>query len=328
MADLFSIGKSGLQAYRQALGVTGQNISNINTEGYKRRQASMEELGVGSAGIYSTGKSTGLGVRVTEINRAFDEFLLNKARNATSNASSATIFSSAMQQIEDIILPGDANLGTAIGRFFAALQEVSSTPSDLTGRTVALEQAKQMTDEFAQLANNLENFKETMATQAANEVAKVNTLTKAISNINVGLSGAKASNSMLDGRDGAIDELNKFAQVNVKINPSNTVEITLGNVENGPKLLSANKPQTLHVNAGTNRLNFSVTDGVRTSSTNQITGGSVEGYASAYAEADGLIQKIDDQVNQKKWDPGPGASSWVLLFDCFCQIYLFLLSQH
>ena len=96
MADLFSIGKSGLQAYRQALGVTGQNIANINTEGYKRRGASMEELGVGSAGIYSVGKSTGLGVRVNDINRAFDEFLLNKARNASSNAASAEIFSSAI----------------------------------------------------------------------------------------------------------------------------------------------------------------------------------------------------------------------------------------
>ena len=42
MADLFSIGKSGLQAYRQALGVTGQNIANINTDGYKRRGAELE----------------------------------------------------------------------------------------------------------------------------------------------------------------------------------------------------------------------------------------------------------------------------------------------
>lgn len=294
MADLFSIGKSGLQAYRQALGVTGQNIANINTDGYKRREAEMEELGVGSAGIYSTGKSTGLGVRVTEINRAFDEFLLNKARNATSNASSANVFSSAMQQIEDIILPGDANLGAAIGRFFTALQEVSSTPSDLTGRTVALEQAKQMTAEFTQLANNLENFKESMARQATNEVAKVNTLTKALSNINIDLSGGKATNSMLDARDGTIDELNKFAQVHVKIDSSNTVEITLGNIDNGPRLLSANKPKTLRVNAAPDRLNFSVTDGVNIISTNQITGGAVEGYASAYAEADGLINKIDD----------------------------------
>ncbi|MBT5728230.1 MAG: hypothetical protein HOI73_02315, partial [Alphaproteobacteria bacterium] len=41
MAGLFEIGKSGLNSYREALSVTGQNIANINTDGYKRREASL-----------------------------------------------------------------------------------------------------------------------------------------------------------------------------------------------------------------------------------------------------------------------------------------------
>ena len=36
MPSLFDIGKSGLQAYRQSLAVTGQNIANVNTKGYKK----------------------------------------------------------------------------------------------------------------------------------------------------------------------------------------------------------------------------------------------------------------------------------------------------
>ena len=39
MASLFEIGKTGVQAYRQALSVTGQNIANINTDGYNKRRA-------------------------------------------------------------------------------------------------------------------------------------------------------------------------------------------------------------------------------------------------------------------------------------------------
>ena len=38
MPSLFDIGKSGLQAYRQSLAVTGQNIANINTDGYKKEK--------------------------------------------------------------------------------------------------------------------------------------------------------------------------------------------------------------------------------------------------------------------------------------------------
>jgi len=44
MAGLYDIGSSGIQAYRKALSVTGQNIANLNTEGYRRREASMEEI--------------------------------------------------------------------------------------------------------------------------------------------------------------------------------------------------------------------------------------------------------------------------------------------
>ena len=41
MPSLFDIGKSGLQAYRQSLAVSGQNIANINTDGYKKRESSL-----------------------------------------------------------------------------------------------------------------------------------------------------------------------------------------------------------------------------------------------------------------------------------------------
>ena len=44
MASLFEIGKTGVQAYRQALSVTGQNIANINTDGYNKRSADISEV--------------------------------------------------------------------------------------------------------------------------------------------------------------------------------------------------------------------------------------------------------------------------------------------
>ena len=44
MTSLFDVGKSAIQAYRQSLAVTGQNIANINTDGYVRREADLEGL--------------------------------------------------------------------------------------------------------------------------------------------------------------------------------------------------------------------------------------------------------------------------------------------
>jgi len=74
MAGLMDIGKSGLQSYREALSVTGQNIANINTDGYKRREASLAEVSGASGGITELSSQLGLGVRVEDIRRSFDEF--------------------------------------------------------------------------------------------------------------------------------------------------------------------------------------------------------------------------------------------------------------
>ena len=67
MSSLFDIGKSAVQSYRQALAVTGQNIANVNTDGYKRREADLKEVGASSGSVTSTGNTAGLGVRVEDI---------------------------------------------------------------------------------------------------------------------------------------------------------------------------------------------------------------------------------------------------------------------
>ena len=67
MSSLFDIGKSGLQSYRQSLAVTGQNIANINTDGYKRREANLEEITASQGGITGIANQSGLGVRLSLI---------------------------------------------------------------------------------------------------------------------------------------------------------------------------------------------------------------------------------------------------------------------
>ena len=62
MGSLFEIAKSGIQAYRQALSVTGQNIANVNTEGYSKRDVALEEIGGIQGGVTDVSDQSGLGV--------------------------------------------------------------------------------------------------------------------------------------------------------------------------------------------------------------------------------------------------------------------------
>ena len=118
MPSLFDIGRSGLQAYKQSLAVAGQNIANVNTEGYKKRDAALAEVSGAGGGVTEVSDQTGLGVRVEEIRRAFDEFLLDKARQASSLFEKADSYLDQVQDLENLLLPGDQNLSNAMGNFF------------------------------------------------------------------------------------------------------------------------------------------------------------------------------------------------------------------
>ena len=83
MSSLFDVGKSAVQSYRQSLAVTGQNIANINTDGYKRREADLEEVSGSQGGITSLANQSGLGVRVADIRRAI-RFLVRLTGHKTT----------------------------------------------------------------------------------------------------------------------------------------------------------------------------------------------------------------------------------------------------
>ena len=93
MGSLFEIAKSGIQAYRQALSVTGQNIANVNTEGYSKRDVNLEELGGIQGGVTDVSDQTGLGVRVDEIRRSFNAYVNERLRNAHSGYEQLNQFS-------------------------------------------------------------------------------------------------------------------------------------------------------------------------------------------------------------------------------------------
>ena len=307
MSGLFDIGKSGLTSYRQALAVTGQNIANINTDGYKRRNVELEEVSGSGSGITSTGNSTGLGVRVDQIRRSFDEFLLNKVRDATSEAGSSTTFLQSVSQLQDLIMPGESNLSTAIGQFFSEMQEVSTTPSSIASRTLALEGARQMANAFAQVASQLENFKDGLEIRASQQLGEANVLINEIAQINLKLStasGSQPNNALLDARDAAIDSLSEYLTLEVALERKGVGKVTLGSSTNGPQIAGIGDATELGVTQAQDKLSFVLGPGKQNINTAQVTGGSLHGFSSAYqianemlAELDSLAFKLVQEVN-------------------------------
>ena len=273
MSSLFDIGRSGLQSYRRALAVTGQNITNVNTDGYKRREANLKEVAAGQGDIYSVSRSSGLGVRVSEISRSFDEFLLNKARTASSKFETSNTHLVALQQLESLLVPGDSNVGQVLEMFFSGLHDVSNLPSELGPRIVAIQRGEAVADSFNSAATTAGELKQGLVTQADLSVKSLNALTEGLLNINDQLtkSDSQASQSLLDSRDNLIDQISEMVRVNVALDRQGRATVRIGDNANGPKLVDAQSSYTIDLVEQDDRLLFQIGSAGSQKLTNQVT---------------------------------------------------------
>ena len=310
MPSLFDIAKSGVQSYRQALAVTGQNIANINTDGYKRREAGLTEVSSGQGGITQIQDGTGLGVRVEDIKRSFDAYLLDRKRNSFSREETASNFLEKISELEDLLLPGNADLGSSMGLFFSSLQEVAASPADVAARVVAVEEGKNVAATFSRTSEVLGQLKTGAKSHAQQEIDTVNILTKEILNVNSKLLSSStqggAANALLDNRDRLIDELSKTLEVTCSYTSKNAAIVRLGGSGSGPKIVEDSKRITLGLDEESTDIKVILGPGTLNSPTNQVTNGSLRGLIDAsktveqtIKDLNSLAQKFAQEMNDQ-----------------------------
>ena len=292
MGSLFEIGKSGVQAYRQALSVTGQNISNVNTDGYNKRAADLEEVPSVQGGVTNVPDQSGLGVRVNQIRRSFDTFLAANARSTNSQFQKLDKFVDDLNRLENMLLPSDSDLGIFIGRFFNSLQDIASKPDELSSRAVAIENGKALANSFNTYDRQIEDFKNTAVKEAANAIDEVNQYIKQLAQVNkLIMSGGSKNTSpdILDARDKLLSELSKFIDFSVDYGESGEVKITLGSSGNGNLLLEKTNQSILENSIQESRIVYnSSRDGSKTV-VNDLSEGLLSGLKNFY-EFVGVVQ--------------------------------------
>lgn len=297
MASLFDIAKSGVQSYRQALSVTGQNIANINTEGYRRREASLSEVTATQGGITAVSSQAGLGVRVEGIRRSFDAFLLDRANSTTAEYERVNAFLDQIKSLENTLLPSDADLGAQIGRFFSALQEVAAAPGDLPPRILALEEGRGLADAFRTLAGQLDEIRRGALSQAQDSATAINLLSEQLAEVNSRLlssgQGGQAPNSVLDLRDRVITDLSKLVDVTVNYADRGIVNLSLGSSGVGPSLVTADKYNKVGVVDNQTSLQAVILSGGSQTPTNQIGRGALAGFIDGYEFVGEAVGDID-----------------------------------
>jgi flagellar hook-associated protein 1 FlgK len=249
MASLLEIGRSAINAQREALNVTGQNIVNANTEGYRRRDASLSEVSGLQSELTSLTSQTGLGVQLGEVRRSYDAFLTESKRIATGRFEASDAFVTKLERLENTILPNDGDLSVVMTTFFDALSQVAAQPGDLAPRVAAVEMGHTIGSAFNTTASLLNSQVDGTTAEIETQIVAVNSTLDALAAVNGQLRssnlGANSPNSLLDERDRLIDSLSGKLPLSVTIGDRYDAEIRLGTSGSGPLILSGENAKTI-----------------------------------------------------------------------------------
>lgn len=197
---------SGLQLNSRSLGVTAQNIANVNTEGYSRKIVQQQAVVIAGQGA---------GVEIADISRVVNEYMIKDLRNTMSAFGNVLVRDAYFQRMQDMFgtLSSDSSVAFEIAELAADFQALSDTPENVSLRTTLVERARLLTQQINSLASSLENLRIEVDRGISDAVDVINTQLTLVQDLNLqiaqGLALGQAVGELQDQRDIA---LNKIAE--------------------------------------------------------------------------------------------------------------------
>jgi flagellar hook-associated protein 1 FlgK len=280
VADILNIGTSALSAFQRSLTTTGHNIANSETEGYSRQRVN---LGTQIPELTAAGY-LGSGVRVTSIQRMYDDFLATQMRSAQSTTSDLQVFHQFASWLDNLVADSDVGLDPAIQDFFDALHVFADDPSSIPSRQVVLSEAQTLADRFNDFAGQFDAIRRQLNGELDNLVLEVSSLAESIAEVNqaiveaIGASGGEMPNDLMDKREVLLNQLSEKVNVTVVPQENGAWNVFIGR---GQSLVINTTAATLSTAQGANDVNAReiVFSGVSGSQviTDFISGGEIGG---------------------------------------------------
>lgn len=212
MSSILNIGVLALQANQASLQTVSNNIANVNTPGYSRQSAVLQNI----PGQFTGSGYFGKGVEVLTVTRTYSDFLTRQAAIAQSIESGDQTRLDKLTQLEDLFQTGTNGLGASVSDMLNAFSDIVSAPTDLTARSVVLTRADEVASRFRDLDSQINQLKigtlEQLKTDATAINGLANQIAKANQEIARALGTGQSPNDLLDQRDQLIRELNKYIQ--------------------------------------------------------------------------------------------------------------------
>jgi flagellar hook-associated protein 1 FlgK len=225
IGNVFDVAVRAMSAYRQAIDVTSNNISNASNPDYARQKIQMATV--------TAENGRGAGVTISDVQRIKDDLLEVQIRNYQSKSSDANKRSQVLSQIESIISePSDNGLSNYMTQFFSSWDQLSAQPNSTPLRLNIIQKAQSVSDRFVQILNGMNDIQTTLQTETLNDAATINSLLKDIYGLNQKVAESEMrnikANELKDQRDALISKLSQLINVSVQNGSNGSVSVNVG----------------------------------------------------------------------------------------------------
>ena len=311
----FQTANRALTASQTLLNITGNNIANVNTEGYTRQRVDLTSVSSTSlnqkfANVSTT--NTSQGVAATGVSQIRDTFLDARYRTENADSSMYNAISSGLSDLESIFDEIDTDgLHAQLADFADQLETLSQTPSDQDVALTVKTSAQSLTSILNSYAQQVTEVRDqAIYDLEAGVVADFNSIVESISNLNSEIKAEEISgstpNELYDKRNSLIDELSSLAKIKVTTSTEEisdnisvaNVTISLYDEKTGTSIALVEDGQfsTISLNTEGDTVTIELSSSIddhETDITEHFTSGSVKGYLDvingegSYAGTDG-----------------------------------------
>ena len=247
VVDILSIGSGAVNAYRQALSTTSNNIANVNSPGYSKRALQIGESFPVQEGIFSFGS----GAQAQAVARAYDEFIERSLRDATGDLSVNEPVIQYANRVIDLMATESGSLSNAIDNFFNAAQLLSSQPSSLTHRNEFLNSAEVVASRFNDISSQVDRVAEDAEAEFRAAVDELNALSEQLLVVNKQLNRKTSVDQqppgLLDQRDAILRDMASLTKIGVTESPSGQVSVNFGGSGRGFEFVTPTEVKTVAI---------------------------------------------------------------------------------
>jgi flagellar hook-associated protein 1 FlgK len=213
---LLTIGQTALMAQQKAIDITGNNIANVNTDGYSRQRLNL----VQNSPVRANGDTMSMGVKAEQrIQRFYDQFLGAQLNNENQTLGRWAAQKNILDKVEVMFDETSGyGLNTAMSEYWNAWQNVSNNPSGHAERVSLVNAGQYLSSTFRNLRGSLTNLQSDIDHQVESSVAQVNQIAAQIADLNAKISQVEvtgdAANDYRDQRDQLTLQLAKLVDIN------------------------------------------------------------------------------------------------------------------